>query len=374
MRRAHAVTEEQDDVARARAAGPDGPGPGLDLQARLGRRAVGRRGPDDQRACRAAAEATRQEIGGARRRAFLGARHRCATVHSTPSTHTRRPDGRRPVGPGRLDADVDELPGGQDAAIRRHDADCGGGPGQGRRDECEEQGERRGAWPSMIAGPPAAPILSGMKKVLVAILLAPALLTAQGRAKNVVLFLADAGGIPTITAASLHATGGVARPVRPEDAEHRPVGHVDGVADRHRLGGRHDGHRHRAEDPQRRHLAVGRHGARQDRWRAAQDHPRVRRAARPVDRVRDQRLDDRRHPGGAVRARERPRAERGHLPAGVRPPLRRRRGRHDRAGTRGHHQVAGCCRHRPRHDRDAHEAAHPCRAVGQCRPTPDAPS
>ena len=46
-----------------------------------------------------------------------------------------------------------------------------------------------------------------MKKVLVAILLAPALLSAQGRAKNVVLFLADAGGIPTITAASLHAHG-----------------------------------------------------------------------------------------------------------------------------------------------------------------------
>lgn len=46
-----------------------------------------------------------------------------------------------------------------------------------------------------------------MKKVLVAILLAPALLSAQSRAKNVVLFLADAGGIPTITAASLHATG-----------------------------------------------------------------------------------------------------------------------------------------------------------------------
>jgi alkaline phosphatase len=46
-----------------------------------------------------------------------------------------------------------------------------------------------------------------MKKVLVVMLLAPALLSAQGRAKNVVLFLADAGGIPTITAASLHATG-----------------------------------------------------------------------------------------------------------------------------------------------------------------------
>jgi len=46
-----------------------------------------------------------------------------------------------------------------------------------------------------------------MKKVLVAILLVPALLSAESRAKNVVLFLADAGGIPTITAASLHSTG-----------------------------------------------------------------------------------------------------------------------------------------------------------------------
>ncbi len=46
-----------------------------------------------------------------------------------------------------------------------------------------------------------------MKKVLFALLLAPTLLSAQGRAKNVVLFLADAGGIPTVTAASLHAHG-----------------------------------------------------------------------------------------------------------------------------------------------------------------------
>ena len=46
-----------------------------------------------------------------------------------------------------------------------------------------------------------------MKKVLFALLLTPVLLSAQGRAKNVVLFLADAGGIPTITAASLHANG-----------------------------------------------------------------------------------------------------------------------------------------------------------------------
>lgn len=46
-----------------------------------------------------------------------------------------------------------------------------------------------------------------MKKVLLAILLMPALLSAQSRAKNVVLFLADAGGIPTITAASLYSQG-----------------------------------------------------------------------------------------------------------------------------------------------------------------------
>ena len=47
-----------------------------------------------------------------------------------------------------------------------------------------------------------------MKKVLLVLLLTPALLSAQGgRARNVVLFLADAGGIPTITAASLHAHG-----------------------------------------------------------------------------------------------------------------------------------------------------------------------
>ena len=46
-----------------------------------------------------------------------------------------------------------------------------------------------------------------MKRVLLALLLVPALVSAQGRAKNVVLFLADAGGISTVTAASLHAHG-----------------------------------------------------------------------------------------------------------------------------------------------------------------------
>ena len=47
-----------------------------------------------------------------------------------------------------------------------------------------------------------------MKKALLVLLLMPALLSAQGgRAKNVVLFLADAGGISTQTAASLHAHG-----------------------------------------------------------------------------------------------------------------------------------------------------------------------
>jgi alkaline phosphatase len=43
------------------------------------------------------------------------------------------------------------------------------------------------------------------------LLLAGALLPAERRAKNVVLFLADAGGIPTINAASLHGYGGPRR-------------------------------------------------------------------------------------------------------------------------------------------------------------------
>ena len=44
-----------------------------------------------------------------------------------------------------------------------------------------------------------------MTRLLVILLLLPAALSAQsGRARNVVLFLADAGGIPTINAASWH--------------------------------------------------------------------------------------------------------------------------------------------------------------------------
>jgi alkaline phosphatase len=43
--------------------------------------------------------------------------------------------------------------------------------------------------------------------VIVLLLMIPAVLAAERRAKNVVLFLADAGGIPTINAASLHGYG-----------------------------------------------------------------------------------------------------------------------------------------------------------------------
>ncbi len=47
-----------------------------------------------------------------------------------------------------------------------------------------------------------------MRKIALALLLlVPVALSAQSRAKNVVLFLADAGGISTIAAASLHAHG-----------------------------------------------------------------------------------------------------------------------------------------------------------------------
>jgi alkaline phosphatase len=43
--------------------------------------------------------------------------------------------------------------------------------------------------------------------VIVLLLVIPAVLAAERRARNVVLFLADAGGIPTINAASLHGYG-----------------------------------------------------------------------------------------------------------------------------------------------------------------------
>lgn len=46
-----------------------------------------------------------------------------------------------------------------------------------------------------------------MRKVLLVLLLVPATLTAQSRARNVVLFLADAGGLSTVAAASLHGYG-----------------------------------------------------------------------------------------------------------------------------------------------------------------------
>ena len=43
--------------------------------------------------------------------------------------------------------------------------------------------------------------------VIVLLFSVPVVLAAQSRAKNVILFLADAGGIPTIHAASLHGYG-----------------------------------------------------------------------------------------------------------------------------------------------------------------------
>jgi hypothetical protein len=46
-----------------------------------------------------------------------------------------------------------------------------------------------------------------MRKILLTLLLVPVALSAQPRAKNVILFLADAGGLSTIAAASLHAYG-----------------------------------------------------------------------------------------------------------------------------------------------------------------------
>ena len=46
-----------------------------------------------------------------------------------------------------------------------------------------------------------------MRKILCALILFPVALTAQSRAKNVILFVADAGGTSTLAAASLHGHG-----------------------------------------------------------------------------------------------------------------------------------------------------------------------
>ena len=46
-----------------------------------------------------------------------------------------------------------------------------------------------------------------MRRLLIVLLLAPVALSAQPRAKNVILFLADAGGVSTLAAASLHGYG-----------------------------------------------------------------------------------------------------------------------------------------------------------------------
>ena len=52
---------------------------------------------------------------------------------------------------------------------------------------------------------PMAPVRKQI--ILVALLLVPVALYGETRARNVVLFLADAGGISTIAAASLHGYG-----------------------------------------------------------------------------------------------------------------------------------------------------------------------
>lgn len=46
-----------------------------------------------------------------------------------------------------------------------------------------------------------------MRKILLVLLLVPVALSAQSRARNVILFLADAGGTSTVAAASLHGYG-----------------------------------------------------------------------------------------------------------------------------------------------------------------------
>ena len=91
-----------------------------------------------------------------------------------------------------------------------------------------------------------------MRKLLLALLLVPAALSAQPRAKNVILFLADAGGLSTIAAASLHGYGA------PRRLYVQRMPHI-GLSDTTTVSqivtdsaAGHDRDRHRREDPQRR--------------------------------------------------------------------------------------------------------------------------
>jgi hypothetical protein len=77
------------------------------------------------------------------------------------------------------------------------------------------------------------------------------------RAKNVILFLADAGGLSTIHAASLHAHGEPNR-LFLQQMPYIALGHHDGPRSRHRFGCGHDGHRHGPAHGQRRRVDSGR--------------------------------------------------------------------------------------------------------------------
>ena len=131
-----------------------------------------------------------------------------------------------------------------------------------------------------------------------------------------------------------------AQAVRAADAAHRPVGHVERVRVRDRLGGGNDRDRDRAQDQQRRDRAIGIGSARYARRRAAEDHSGARGGTRTLDRDYHERCGDRRNTGVALCKGERSRLNGRDLPAGVHAAHGRRRRCADRRGAPGHRQVA----------------------------------
>ncbi len=158
-------------------------------------------------------------------------------------------------------------------------------------------------------------VIDDMRRLLIALLLVPVALSAQPRAKNVILFLADAGGLSTLAAASLHGYGAPRRlyiqrmpHIGLSDTSTATQIVTDSAAGMTAIvTGR--------EDAQRRDLAIRHRGAEEGRRRAAEEHPRIRRGARAGDRRDHQRRRDRRDARGDLREGKRPRPHRRDLPA-----------------------------------------------------------
>ena len=145
--RAHAVAEQEDDVLRARRP-PARRVPGFHRQPHLRRRPVGGPGLDDDGAGPLDAAAAQQKRRRVRRGAAAGRRIVARREVVAVQRDAQRLRRRARVG-DRLDADVEPLPGGQHAAVGRHDADRRGG--RGRKTGCGGEQQRQESTAPQIA-------------------------------------------------------------------------------------------------------------------------------------------------------------------------------------------------------------------------------